>query len=250
MSKSTKVAILVIVVLILDQALKIWVKTNMYMGEDVKMLGLEWARLHFVENPGMAFGWELTGEYGKLILSLFRIAAVGGLIYLIRTFIKAGAPFGLMISFSLVLAGAIGNIIDSAFYGLIFSASGVHGDVAMMFPAEGGYASFLHGKVVDMFYFPMFKGNFPEWFPFWSGERFTFFRPVFNIADSAITVGVLSLILFHRDFFSGTDQEEKIVKTETATAATEEGPDTSNVQEPSSEIKKADETINPIEGES
>jgi len=191
----------------------------MEMYDDIKIMGLEWARLHFVENPGMAFGMEIKGQYGKLILSLFRIGAVAGLIYLIRSFIKAKAPLGLMLSFALVLAGAIGNIIDSVFYGVIFSASKTHGGLAMMFPPEGGYAPLLYGKVVDMFYFPMFRGNFPEWFPFWSGEPFTFFKPVFNIADSAITVGVLSLIIFHRGFFGG-EEEEKEKKEDGITEAT------------------------------
>jgi signal peptidase II len=175
----------------------------MQYGEEFEILGLNWALIHFVENEGMAFGLTFGGENGKLALSLFRIAAVGFLIYYIRMLMRANVSFGLLACFALILAGAIGNIIDSAFYGMIFSESPYHGGgVATIFPPDGGYSSFLHGKVVDMFYFPMFRGTFPDWFPIWGGDPFLFFRPVFNVADASITTGVLSLILFHRNFFS------------------------------------------------
>lgn len=194
--------------LLLDQSLKIWIKTNLEYGEEIKLFGLNWALIHFVENEGMAFGITLGGDYGKLALSLFRIAAVGFLFYYLNLLIKHKASFGLVACFALILAGAIGNILDSAFYGLIFSETPYHaGSVATMFPPGGGYAPFLHGKVVDMFYFPMFEGIFPEWLPVWGGEHFLFFRPVFNVADASITVGVLSLLLFHRGFFSGQSDE-------------------------------------------
>ncbi len=212
MSKSTKVILVVLFVLIIDQVLKIWVKTTFPLNHEETLFGLEWARLRFAENPGMAFGWELPEPYGKLILSLFRILAVSMLIYFIRQLIKAKAKTGLLISFGLILAGAIGNIIDSAFYGLIFSGS--YHDVATIFPEGGGYAGFLHGKVVDMLYFPMFRGEFPDWFPFWAGERYLFFRPVFNIADASITAGVLSIILFHRRFFSAEEEPKPVEATE------------------------------------
>lgn len=219
MSKSTKVILIVLFVLILDQSLKIWVKLSFPLNYEEFIFGFEWARLRFAENPGMAFGWELPQPFGKLILSLFRIIAVSLLIYFIRQLIAAKAKTGLLISFGLILAGAIGNIIDSAFYGMIFSGS--YHDVATFLPEGGGYAGFLHGKVVDMLYFPMLEGNFPDWFPFWSGERFLFFRPVFNIADASITIGVLSIIIFHRSFFNA----ETAVKTpeqEVTTSASEE----------------------------
>ena len=177
-------------------------------GDEFKLLGQDWARIHFVENNGMAFGISLGKEYGKLALSLFRIIAVGFLIYYIRILIRMKVNNGLLISFALILAGAIGNIIDSAFYGMIFSEP-YHG-VAEMFPEGGGYAKFLYGRVVDMLYFPMFEGVYPDWFPFWAGEQFLFFRPVFNIADMSITIGVLNILLFQRSFFSNMeDGEEK-----------------------------------------
>ncbi len=215
MSKTAKVILVVLIVLIIDQSLKIWVKLSFPLKYEELILGLKWARLRFEENPGMAFGWQLPEPYGKLFLSLFRIFAVSLLIYFIRQLIRSNVKTGLLISFSLILAGAIGNIIDSAFYGIIFSGS--YHDVATLFPEGGGYAGFLHGKVVDMLYFPMFSGTFPEWFPFWSGEHFLFFRPVFNIADAAITVGVLSIVIFYRSFFSSPPVKEE-EKPDTADA--------------------------------
>jgi signal peptidase II len=208
---------IVFLVLLIDQAIKIWVKTNMHLGDEIKLFGSDRALIHFVENEGMAFGWKLNiGEnydYGKLILSLFRIAAVIFLIYYIRTMIVQKVPNGLITCFSLILAGALGNIIDSAFYGLIFSESSYHAEnIAQLFPPEGGYGTFLHGKVVDMFYFPLFDGIFPSWVPIWGGEPYLFFRPVFNFADAAISVGVASLIIFQRSFF----QEEDEIKENTS----------------------------------
>lgn len=210
MKKSTAVLITILTILIIDQLVKIYVKTHIHYGDGFDMLGLSWAKIHFVENEGMAFGLSFGGLTGKYILSIFRIIMVVFLFYILRNLIKHKETYGLIISFSMIIAGALGNIIDSMFYGLIFSESYFHGGLATMFPPEGGYGSFLTGKVVDMLYFPMIDTVLPEWMPLWGGERFEFFRPVFNIADSAITVGVASILLFHRRFFnSETVKEEK-----------------------------------------
>lgn len=216
--KATWIAVAVILmVLVIDQASKFWVKLNMQYGEEFFIFGMSWARIHFVENEGMAFGLSLGNSTGKLLLSLFRIVAAGFLVFIIRSLIKTRESIGLIVCFSLILAGAVGNIIDSAVYGLIFSSTPYHGGLATLFPPEGGYAPFLFGKVVDMFYFPMIDTILPEWIPIWGGERFQFFQPVFNVADSAITIGVFAILLFYRRFF----REQKKNKSEEDIVANE-----------------------------
>lgn len=208
MKKSIILSIVVIfVILIIDQALKIWVKTDFYLYESVELIGNK-VQLHFVENPGMAFGMELWGgNIGKILLSIFRIIAIAGLIYFLIQIIKKQQNMILVLCVSLIIAGAMGNLIDSAFYGLIFNESTTI-EKAILFPESGGYAPFLMGKVVDMFYCPLFK--FPEWLPWLGGQ--TFFSPIFNVADSAITISVFIAIIFYKKIF----KNNSIKKHETA----------------------------------
>ncbi len=174
----------------------------MYLDESIPVFG-NWFFIHFIENPGMAFGFEFGGTAGKLALSIFRIIAIVFIVIYLRGLIKQQANRGLIICVSLVLAGAAGNIIDSAFYGLIFNESPpFSSQVAQLFPQGGGYAGFLHGKVVDMLYFPLIDGYWPDWIPYFGGSRLQFFRPVFNIADSAITVGMALILVNQKRFFT------------------------------------------------
>lgn len=196
MSRRTLVFLIFMVVLVLDQSLKIWVKTHMAYGEEFSLLGQDWALIHFVENNGMAFGLGLGGEYGKLLLSLFRIVAVAIMgVYLFRM-IRERAGKSLLVSFTLILAGALGNIVDSVLYGVIFSASEFHGGPATLFPEGGGYAPVLYGRVVDMLYFPVVYGTYPEWLPWLGGNSFIWFSAIFNLADVAITLGVVLLLFY------------------------------------------------------
>ncbi len=201
-SKGWGVVLIVILLLILDQALKIWIKTHMQLHESIEITS--WFYLYFTENAGMAFGIEVIG---KLFLSVFRIVAVCFIGYFLYKLVKQNYKFGFIACVSLIFAGAIGNIIDSVFYGVLFDDS--YGHVATFLPAGGGYAGLLHGKVVDMFYFPLIQTILPEWVPFWGGEEFVFFRPIFNLADSAICVGVFLLLLFYRHTLSTCLSKEK-----------------------------------------
>ena len=169
------------------------------LGQSFSMAG-DWFYISFVENNGMAFGFEFAGIYGKYFLSIFRIIAVCFLMYYLVKLVKKGNVHkGVIYSLALIFAGALGNIIDSVFYGVLFNDS--FGQVATLFPANGGYAPLLQGRVVDMFYFPIIESTFPSWFPFWGGEEFTFFSPVFNIADAAISVGIGILLIYQKHFF-------------------------------------------------
>ena len=198
MSLGKKTVTLIFLILLIDQVLKIWIKTHMQIGQEIRLFG-SWGVIHFIENNGMAFGMEMGGKGGKFILSIFRILAITGIGFFLSSLIRKRANLGLILAVSAIMAGAIGNIIDSAFYGMIFSES--YNQAAILFPPGGGYSSFLHGRVVDMFYFPIINTHWPNWSPIKPGESFVFFRPVFNVADSAITCGVISIILFQKKMF-------------------------------------------------
>lgn len=197
-------AIIILMVIIADQILKIWVKTHFYLYESLEITS--WFKLNFIENPGMAFGIELGS---KLFLTLFRIIASIALIYiLIRIRNNSYYSRGFFVCLSLITAGAIGNVIDCMFYGMIFSESTPY-TLAQIFPDAGGYASFLHGKVVDMFYFPIASWDWPEWMPGVGGEHFIFFQPVFNLADAAISAGIIAFILFYSKYLASNPEEQQ-----------------------------------------
>lgn len=198
--------LIILAVLIADQALKIWIKTHFPFGHVMDLAGFPWAKLYFIENEGMAWGWKFSGEWGKTLLTLFRLAAVIFGTWYLGKLVKQQYSRGFIVCVSLIYAGALGNLIDSMFYGLMFSKSD-HSTVAAMFPPNGGYAGFLHGHVVDMLYFPMINATWPGWMPFAGGERFEFFSPIFNIADASISVGVITLLIFQKRFFARKDTE-------------------------------------------
>ena len=205
LSKAWKSALIIVLAILIDQAVKIYIKTHFQLHESVRVT--DWFYILFVENSGMAFGWEF---FDKIFLTIFRIVASGVLIWYLARLCKRGASMGYIACISLITAGAMGNIIDCVFYGVIFDHS--FGQVAQFFPPDGGYAPLFYGKVVDMLYFPIIDTTWPEWMPFWGGEHFVFFSPVFNIADSCITIGVILLLIFYRKMFveeMDTDKEKK-----------------------------------------
>ncbi|KGO89191.1 lipoprotein signal peptidase [Flavobacterium suncheonense] len=191
-----KAYLLVILILVVDQLSKIYIKTNFELDEEVYVF--DWFRIHFIENSGMAWGAEIPGAFGKLLLTSFRILAVGGIAYWLWDAVKKHASNYLIVAVALILAGAVGNILDSVFYGRIFNDS--YGQVATLFSSEP-YGQWFHGKVVDMFYFPIWEGNLPSWLPIWGGQHFTFFNAIFNVADVAISTGVGILIVFNKKAF-------------------------------------------------
>ncbi len=205
-----------------DQALKIYVKTHYHTGESHAMLG-SWFRLYFIENEGMAYGWKFGGEWGKMTLTLFRLAAVIFGVFYLRKIIKHKYHPGFIVCAALIFSGALGNLIDSMFYGLIFEDSSMYTyNIAKIFPAQG-YAGFLHGKVVDMLYFPIIRNaHFPAWIPVWGGEDFEFFRPIFNIADASISTGIIAILVFQKRFFKMNARKLATQSVETETLVNDE----------------------------
>lgn len=204
--KGYKAFLIIVVILIIDQATKFWVKTHMFLGEEISLTS--WLSVHFTENPGMAFGMVLPGVWGKLFLSVFRLVAVGGGSYFIHHLIKTRAHWGFVTAASMILAGALGNMIDGSIYGIIFSDS--YMGVAKLFPPRG-YAGLMQGLVVDMVHVKLFDFHF-------RGQLYEFFPFIFNIADSAITIGVFLILIFQKWFF----KEEQINEDQSPTVSTEQ----------------------------
>lgn len=216
------VIFIIALIIIIDQVLKIWIKTNYHFGEATEIT--PWFHLHFIENPGMAWGWKFGNETGKIVLTLFRLAAVIFGTWYLGKIVKNHYHKGFIVCASLIYAGALGNLIDSMFYGMIFDKGYVfvpaikdyqsYSGIATL--STDGYSSFLHGCVVDMLYFPIFDATLPKWVPFWGGEQFEFFSPIFNIADASISVGVITLLLFQKRFFKRKNTEETFATIETS----------------------------------
>lgn len=221
--KKSHIIFIISLIVIADQALKFYIKTTFPINTSKHIMG-DWFQLYFVENPGMAYGWKFGGEWGKVLLTVFRMGAVIFGTWYLGSIIKKGYHKGFIFCAALVYAGALGNLIDSCFYGMIFDKGmtynaqineyvGYNGLAAL---SSSGYSSFLHGNVVDMFYFPVIRGVFPSWFPIWGGQDFEFFRPIFNVADAAITSGVISIFVFQKRFFKHlpNNKETQTVETE------------------------------------
>lgn len=197
------------VILLMDQILKIWIKTHLHIGEEIPLIG-DWCKIRFIENEGMAFGFSFGGIVGKIALTLFRFVASGALLYYIYYLIKKqNTSMSVLVCLSLIVAGALGNLIDSCFYGMIFNES--YYQVATMFPPEGGYAPFLQGKVVDMFYLPIIESTWPDWVPWVGGNDFVFFNAIFNIADASISVAVVWLMIYYIFFDKNTSESNSCV---------------------------------------
>lgn len=211
--KLRHVILIIALIIFTDQALKIWIKTSYTYG-DTGVTGLKWFKLYFIENPGMAWGWEFGGDWGKMILTLFRLAAVIFGTWYLGKIVKKHYSRGFIVCASLIYAGALGNLLDSMFYGMMFEESS-YSHIAKIFPPHG-YSGFLHGRVVDMLYFPIIRNaHFPSWFPFVGGDNFEFFSPIFNIADASISFGVITLLVFQKRFFK-KHKEEKHPTVETS----------------------------------
>lgn len=223
--KLRNVVFIIAAIIIADQALKIWIKTSYPTGEVVRVFGMDWFRLHFIENPGMAWGWKFGNENGKMVLTLFRLAAVIFGTWYLGRIVKQQYRRGFIVCAALIYAGALGNLIDSMFYGMIFD-KGLHFDPAINDYisyseiaefSSSGYSSFLHGSVVDMLYFPMVKSHYPSWFPYIGGNEFEFFSPIFNIADASISTGVITLFIFQKRFFKKQAPADRPTTVETST---------------------------------
>jgi signal peptidase II len=206
--RKRSVFLIIALIVIADQVLKIFIKTHYHAGESHYVLG-HWFQFYFIENEGMAYGWKIGGEIGKMALTLFRLAAVIFGVFYINKIIDKKYKRGFIICVALIFAGALGNLLDSMFYGLIFENSSIlNENVARIFPAHG-YAGFLHGNVVDMLYFPIIHTRFPSWFPFWGGQYFDFFSPIFNLADASISIGIITIFIFQKRFFKTNSSEVK-----------------------------------------
>jgi signal peptidase II len=222
--KKFHLVIIVLLVLLIDQALKIYIKTSFPLNTSRAVAG-NWFQLYFVENPGMAYGWKFGGSFGKLALTIFRMGAVVFGTWYLGSIIKRKYHTGFIICAALIYAGALGNLIDSCFYGMIFDKGMLYDPQLNDYVnysglatfSKHGYASFLHGNVVDMLYFPVIHGTFPKWFPIWGGENFEFFRPIFNVADASISIGVITILLFQKRFFGQRKKNETYHTVETVT---------------------------------
>jgi signal peptidase II len=227
--KAKHIAFIIALVVIADQALKLYIKTHYHLNENHNVVG-NWFQFYFVENPGMAYGWKFGGDWGKLALTIFRLVAVVFGTWYLGNIIKLKYHKGFIICAALIYAGALGNLIDSAFYGLIFDKGMIADPISHEYSnysglailGKQGYASFLHGNVVDMFYFPLIEGHFPNWVPFWGGDDFLFFRPIFNLADAAISTGVITILVFQKRFFKQRKSDESNHTVETKALVNDE----------------------------